>query len=506
MDIYGRGAQLEGRLTAYVEDTLNYIETVRDFCGQEQNWTSERRAELEKLRDINENQQEENLGAIIKDTLKGLEELEPFLDAVEKLTLTSCHVFSEEIFLLWGKSPEIVQLVITDAGTDAPVLILFKRNAETFFQPLLHNVNVLIFQLNNYILKTEQLCRRIRQRYSYNKIFWGSKIVLILNVSENGMNQMLHHLNQLCEIRKDQDTQLVFLFQENAQKFIDVFSECRSRMHQFLSDLEERAVKLDRMKMGASISTVAGSSVGILGGVLSIIGIFFAPFTAGVSLGVSLAGAGLGGLSAVNTLVTGVTEMAVNHHHERNAQNYLKSYKDDMTKIEDCLTEAANSERPLVQPSGVDVQTILHFTGEVIQETVDGAEAIALYKSEKVIKAATGTALEDLKTVRYIPQVAKYLPTIEALTKVPTLTITKFTRVASGIANVFFIGLDSYFIVKESISLAHGSETEVSKLIRSRSALLKSELEAWEEMYDSLCIGIKTIRKSQDTLEKPFLH
>ncbi|XP_050952709.1 apolipoprotein L3 [Labeo rohita] len=195
------------------------------------------------------------------------------------------------------------------------------------------------------------------------------------------MKQMLHHLNQLIEIRMDEHTRLAFLFQENAQKFIDEFGECRSRMWQLLSDLEDTAGHLDSMKKGASISTVAGSSVGIIGGVLSITGIILALFTAGASLGLTAAGAGLGGVSVVNAVVTGITEMAVNSHHEHNAQSYLKSYKDDMIKIEDCLKEVANSERPLVQPSGVDAETILTDIGEVFKETLNGMGAAATYIS-----------------------------------------------------------------------------------------------------------------------------
>lgn len=156
--------QLQDRLTEYVEDTLSYIETVRDFCDQEQKWNTERNAELEKMRDINENQQEENLDAVLTETLMGLKKLELFLDAVEKLTVTSHHVFSEQIFMLRGESPESVQSVITDARIDAPLLIHFKRNSETFFRPIVNNVNVLIYQLDNYVLKTEQLCGRIKQR------------------------------------------------------------------------------------------------------------------------------------------------------------------------------------------------------------------------------------------------------------------------------------------------------------------------------------------------------
>ncbi|KAI2645787.1 Apolipoprotein L3 [Labeo rohita] len=382
--------QLEERLTAYVKDTLKYIETAKDFCDQNQKWTSERKAELDKMRDINENQQEGNLGAVITDTLKGLEKLEPFLDAVEKLTVTSQHVFRGQIFLLWGKSPEIVQ---RETG-----------------QP---------------------------------------SVKLILRASENDMNQMLDHLKQLREIRMDEHTRLAYLFQEDAQKFTDVFGERRSRMWQLLSDLEDTAVHLDRMKKGASISTVVGSSVGIIGGVLSVLGVVLIPVTAGTSLGLTVAGAGLGGISGVNALVTDSTEMAVNSHHEHKAQSYLKSFKDDMIKIEDCLNELVNSERPLVQPSGVDAAKIVRLTGEVIRGGVNVlgiAETIPLYKSTKALRVA----MRELNMARNIPQVATYLSRTEQVAKSKMMTTLRVTGRITGIINFLFIGLDGYSIYEAS--------------------------------------------------------
>uniref|UniRef100_A0A672PX02 Si:ch73-233k15.2 n=1 Tax=Sinocyclocheilus grahami TaxID=75366 RepID=A0A672PX02_SINGR len=503
-------AQLEERLTEYVKDTLSYIETVRDFCDQEPTWTSERKAERDKLRGISENQQEkeekkkkEELSAVLKDTLEGLKKLEPFLDAVEKLlAVTSSRVFNEQIFLLQGESPERVQSVIKDARRDAPLLIHFKRNAESFFQPLLQNVNILVFQLNilyicfsfKFEMKNDNNYTEILYRYKMGQ----PSVQLILNASENAMNQMLHHLDQLREIRMNQDTRLAFLFQENAQKFIDVFGEHRSKMWQFLSHLEETADKLDSMKKGASISTVAGSSVGILGGALSLIGIVFALFTGGASLFVTAAGAGLGGISAVNSIVTGITETKVNQHQERNAQSYLKSYKDDMIKIEDCLKEAANSEGPLVKPSAV-TKTILTNIGEGLKESlnvVDAAAAIRVHKSENVTAAATKIAMRELDTASDVPQVAIQLSGTRQLA-----TTVKVVKGISSVVNLFY----SYLIAEESKSLAKGSESEVSKLIRSRAALWKSELEAWEKMHKSLSIGIKTISESKHTLKKQFL-
>ncbi|KAF4096213.1 hypothetical protein G5714_022182 [Onychostoma macrolepis] len=493
-------AQLEDRLTEYVKDTLEYIETIRDFCVQEPKWTSDRRAERKKMRDISEKQQEEKLGAVLKDTLEGLKKLEPFLDAVEKLAVTSSHVFSGQIFLLWGESPERVQSVITDARTDAPLLIHFKRDAETFFRPLLDNVNILIFQLNNYVLKTEQLCNRMRRRKTDQP-----SVRLILNTSVNDMNQMLHHLKQLCEIRRNEDTRLAFLFQDNAQKFTKVFSERHTRMWQLLSDLEDTAVHLDRMKKGAIISTVAGSSLGIVGGVLSILGIVLVPISAGTSLGLTVAGASLGGVGAVDALVTDSTEMVINSKLEQKAQSNATSYMDDMIEIEDCLTEAVNSEGPLVKPSSVDPHKITHLTFEGIRGSVnvlDTVAAIPVYKSETAIQAAA----VELRRAHDVPEVAVYLSTTERLATAKILKFATVARRMTGIINFLSIGLDGYSIYKESKSLAKGSESAVSKLIRSRAALWKSELEAWEKIHDSLRIGIETINETRDTLEKPFLH
>ncbi|XP_026056108.1 apolipoprotein L3-like isoform X1 [Carassius auratus] len=507
-------ARLESRLTDYVKNTLTYIETVRVFCDQEQSWTSERRAELEKLRDISEHHhQEEDLGAVLTDTLVGLKKLEFFLEAVEKLSLTSSHVFSGQVFLLQGTSPETLQSLITDARIDAPLLIHFRRDAETFFRPLLENVNVLVFKLQNYVLKTEQLCRRVKHNSVECADMYKLKtdqpsVLLVLNASEDEMNLMLHHLNQLCEIRMNQDTRLAFLFQDHAQEFIAVFGERRSSMRQLLSDLEETAVKLDSMKKGASISTVVGSSVGIAGGVLSIIGIALAPFTAGASLVCTAFGAGLGGISAVNTIVTEVTETQVNSRQEHNAQSYLKSYKDDMIKIEECLNEAANSEGPLVKPSAVDAKTILTSVGEGVKESVNVADAIAslrVHKMEKATAGATEIVMQDLNTVRDVPQVARYLSRTEQLANVKTLATVKVVRGISGFVNAFFIGLDGYLIYDGIKSLANGSEREVSKLIRSRATLWESELEAWEKIHHSLSTGIKTISESWDTVKRPFL-
>uniref|UniRef100_A0AAZ3P9Z0 Uncharacterized protein n=1 Tax=Oncorhynchus tshawytscha TaxID=74940 RepID=A0AAZ3P9Z0_ONCTS len=102
----------------------------------------------------------------------------------------------------------------------------------------------------------------------------------------------------------DQHLRLTFLFQDAALHFIGLFSQCHSRMLDFLIELEKRAVKLEEMKFGSDISCVAGSAVGATGGALTIAGLCLAPVTAGLSLGLTIAGLGMGVTSGVNSLTT----------------------------------------------------------------------------------------------------------------------------------------------------------------------------------------------------------
>ncbi|KAG7272098.1 hypothetical protein CRUP_008278 [Coryphaenoides rupestris] len=124
-------------------------------------------------------------------------------------------------------------------------------------------------------------------------------------------------------------------------------------MLQFLDDVEDSAIQLDKMKKGSRISNIAGSSVGATGGILTIIGLALGPVTAGVSLGLTLGGVSLGITSGVNSAVTTITEVAVNKAQQTRAREGLQSFMQDMKSIQECLDEVANQrEETLGQDYG----------------------------------------------------------------------------------------------------------------------------------------------------------
>ncbi|XP_038562733.1 uncharacterized protein apol [Micropterus salmoides] len=544
--------ELQEALCCYTADTLSYIDTVREFCKRISKWMLGRESELEMMMDIKDRagkidlnishvtqsknrgeafleymkskvtqvtadsrraELEKELAAVVKDTLGGLEKLDYFLDAVEKLAVTSLHVFKEEnqvLHLPQGISCEQVQIVISSARQICPQLLEFKRDASVFFLPKLQNVDVLSYQLDKYIRTTQKICDKL-EKSSFSefslKMTAETLVDLDVNLSEDDVQRMLCHITQLDEIRMNQDFRMVFLFQEDSGfAFISEFSKRQPGMLQFLNELEENAVQLDRMNKGAKISSVAGSSVGAVGGVLSIIGLALIPVTAGVSLALTMTGVGMGITSGVNSAVTTATEIGVNRKHQKKASEVFQSFMKDVQILQDCLDDVIKRETDKIDVS-VGVGKVLCkavVIGNGIDALVDAASAAKMLRSEELIVSAGKVVAQEGKAFRNVPRVASEVPDIGQVAVKGPLALSKSARVGLIAANALFLGLDIFFICKDSIGLAKGSETEVSQFIRARATLWSSEMDSWQKIHDSLCKGLLTSEKKQAVLETPF--
>ncbi|XP_055762574.1 uncharacterized protein LOC129839289 [Salvelinus fontinalis] len=495
----------------YISDTLSYIHTVEGFCERHPRWILQRKEEQSQMKNIKDmaegidpnfdkviksedkakafqeftkkyltqvtadnrhKELEKELEDVLKDTLKGLEELEYFMDAMERLVVTSVFVFADENRLCplpQGREPSSVRAVITSARMACPLLIHFKRDASAFFSPCLLNVEVLYVYLENYIHISEQLCERMRLG--------------------NVMNQHLR---------------LTFLFQESALHFIDLFSQRHSRMLDFLKELERRAVKLEEMKFGSDISSVAGSAVGATGGALTIAGLCLAPVTVGLSLWLTIAGLGLGVTSGVNGVTTGVTEIIVNRYHSKEVNTVFQHFIEDMQILRGSLEKVASRILPVVGFNmvalgvGVIMGKGAVSLGMKINGIVKNNSAIEALKGNGMVMGAGKVGLGGGN------KLAADLPDIGMLAQGTPLALSKTLRRCNVALNALFIGLDIITIYKDSVSLAKGSKSEDSQLIRARVALWRTEINSCQRIHDSLCQGIRRFRQSQRILEKPF--
>lgn len=98
--------------------------------------------------------------------------------------------------------------------------------------------------------------------------------------------------------RNEQKFRMLYLFQKCQISSGDRYCEHHPRMLQFLDDMENSALQLENKGMGRQISLEA------IGGLLFIMGVALAPFTAGLSLGLILGGLSLGVTSGVNSAVS----------------------------------------------------------------------------------------------------------------------------------------------------------------------------------------------------------
>uniref|UniRef100_A0A3P8TRN8 Apolipoprotein L n=1 Tax=Amphiprion percula TaxID=161767 RepID=A0A3P8TRN8_AMPPE len=537
--------ELQQALCCYITDTLTYIDIVREFCQMFSKWEKSRETDLDMMTDIKDRadkinlnishvtksenkgkafweylkskvtlkadsrhaELEKELNEVLKDTLGGLKKLDCFLDAVEKLAVTSLHVFMENQVLHLPEeiSFEYVQVVIGAAQQICPLLLEFKRDANVFFFPKLQNVEVLANQLDRYIQTTKTICEMLdKSQTVFHSCFSDfclkttveTVVELSVNLTEDDLRKMLDHISQLEEIRRNQSFRMVFLFQEvSCSDFISQFKEREPRMLEFLHQMEEIAVQLDRMNMGAKFSSVAGSSVGAVGGVLSIVGLASIPFTAGVSLALTMTGVGLGIGSAVNSAVTTVTENGVNAVQKYKAGKTFEGFMEDVQSLQKCLQKVVNQPVSKMEANNVAVALGVcvalgkfgHAVHKGINKLADGTSDLKALKMEGVQSSVGKDGVAD------VGQAA-----VKGPVSLSNATTSSF--VFSGL----FLGMDIFFICKDSISLAKGSETEVSKFIRARAALWSSEMDSWQKIHESLYEGQLTSEKKKIVLETPF--
>ncbi|KAM4535487.1 uncharacterized protein V3H82_025242 isoform 2-T2 [Fundulus diaphanus] len=236
----GERWKLQRALCQYVNDTLTYMTTVRVFYDEFPKWKKKRQTENDKMMNIKKRadeidptftksegkwakvrnhvkssfqmdaeskfaELEKELDEVLKDTLEGLEELNTFVDAVEKLAVTSLHVFTKNLVLHLPEKIRFddVQAVIKTARQTCPLLLEFKRNAKSFFLPTLYNVEVLTYQLKRYIDTTDTICQSHGESFNFNICLDMSEDIAVNpdDLSENEMEKMINHIKQLDKIR-----------------------------------------------------------------------------------------------------------------------------------------------------------------------------------------------------------------------------------------------------------------------------------------------------------------
>lgn len=97
--------------------------------------------------------------------------------------------------------------------------------------------------------------------------------------------------------------------------------------------------ELEGRRRNVNISNIVGSSIGMFGSALALAGGIAAPFTAGVSLGLTVTGAVIGSLSSATVVGANITETVLNKDANEKFERYFMNLSENCRIMERSLVD-----------------------------------------------------------------------------------------------------------------------------------------------------------------------
>ncbi|XP_037112062.1 apolipoprotein L3 isoform X2 [Syngnathus acus] len=516
-------------LICYASATQLDMSTVSRFRKGMSEWRMQREKEIDTIRDIGnraelklgknllvyvkskmaaENRRtalEAALAGVLKDVLFGLEELDVFVEALERLATTSLLVFRGGVVkLAQGVGCCDVAFAVAAARRACPLAAELNRDAKVFFLPRLDNTAVLAYLLDKYVQTAQQICLLLdKSKFCLNLVSKAGtelRVDLPEELSSDDTYRMFRHIQKCSHIRNDADFRLVFRLQEHAcHRFLAEFSQRRARMLELLDQLDQNIEGLVRENKGVKLSNVASSTLGLVSGALSIAGLAFVPITAGTSLVLSMTGLGLGLASWANCAVTSVVDYKLKQKCMKKVSEVIENFIEDAECLDDITSEtrlldAAVSEVLCEETTTRSVGLVADVSSTV--KTPPRNQEVATRVGKVVIVGG--------KTLRNVHRAVADARNVGSAALSGSVAVSHAARAGLIPLNGIFIGIDIVIICVSGVALAKGCETRMSHFLRARSALWRAEMESWQRMYDSLVRGLETFGENQAVLEAAF--
>ncbi|KAB0346283.1 hypothetical protein FD754_011140 [Muntiacus muntjak] len=223
-----------------------------------------------------------------------------------------------------------------------------------------------------------------------------------------------------------------YLHQPDKKRFLEEFPQIKWKLEKSIKKLRECADNVDKVHKDCTISNVVASSTSIASGILTILGLVLAPFTAGLSLGLSATGLGLGSAAAVTSVSTSIVE--------------------------------------LVNTSSVEAQLDFHSIAQKI------SSGKSLYKVKDFRKH-----IHAIRMAKSSPQ----LP-VRAAFGGTALAMTRRACICGGVSAGLFLPFDIWSLVKDSQDLQGRAKTESAERLREQAQKLEMNLEVLTQIYEHL--------------------
>ncbi|KAB0387663.1 hypothetical protein FD755_002619 [Muntiacus reevesi] len=239
-------------------------------------------------------------------------------------------------------------------------------------------------------------------------------------------------------------------YQQEKERFLKEFPQVKQELKRSIRKLHELADKVDKVHRDCTISNVVASSTGVASGALGILGLILAPFTAGLSLGLSAAGIGLGAATAV----TGVSTMVV---------------------------EKVNTSSAETQASNINTAEMIAY-GWNLYQVKDFGRYIHATRVARGSPQFVAAAQRYLTTGRLSARSARVRGHVGGTAQ----AVSRAVRIGRGVASGLFLALDVYSLVRDVQDLQEGAKTASAENMRQKARELETKLEELTWIYESL--------------------
>lgn len=247
--------------------------------------------------------------------------------------------------------------------------------------------------------------------------------------------------------------------QKGIRVFNKLFSERAESLWQHVIDLNSIADGLDKFSKNTKIAQITGGSTSAIGGVATIAGLALAPVTMGTSLIVTAVGLGVAAAGGLTSAGAGISNQVNNSMDRKKVERIVQDYQEKMVDLNKCLKFIKQGIENLKKFDLIKMKNHAYNRDFPVLSTSfyeDGAMAG---------KAILINANEIMRVV----QIANVAGSTAA-------RAVQIASMATGVLTGLFVGMDIYFVAKDSKELKKGAKSEFAAKIREVATQLHDGL------------------------------
>ncbi|XP_047224791.1 uncharacterized protein LOC124870257 [Girardinichthys multiradiatus] len=247
--------------------------------------------------------------------------------------------------------------------------------------------------------------------------------------------------------------------QKGIRVFNKLFSERAESLWQHVIDLNSIADGLDKFNKKTKIAQITGGSTSAIGGVATITGLALAPVTMGTSLIVTAVGLGVATAGGLTSAGAGISNQVNNSLDRKKVEKIVEDYQEKIADLNKCLKFIKQG-----------IENLRRFDLLKMKKHAYNQDFPVLTSQFYEDGAMAGKAiLINANEIMRVVQIANVAGSTAA-------RAVQIASMATGVLTGLFVGMDIYFVAKDSKELKKGAKSEFAAKIREVSTQLHDGL------------------------------